>query len=109
MKNWMFPAGCGAARRRHNVGSPHTHCYAPPTDTCYNGEACYTGSTSCPAPVTINGVTNVKGTVMSYCHLTGCGSTAVFHPHREPYRAEDPGARQSVHLSTRSGKRHFQR
>jgi len=64
----------------HNFGSPHTHCYAPPIDTCYNGEACYTGSTSCPAPVTINGVTNVKGTVMSYCHLTGCGSTAVFHP-----------------------------
>jgi hypothetical protein len=64
----------------HNFGSPHTHCYTPPIDTCYNGEACYTGSTSCPAPVTINGVTNVTGTVMSYCHLTGCGSTAVFHP-----------------------------
>ena len=64
----------------HNFGSPHTHCYTPPIDTCYNGEACYTGSRSCPAPVTINGVTNVTGTVMSYCHLTGCGSTAVFHP-----------------------------
>ena len=64
----------------HNFGSPHTHCYAPPIDTCYNGEACYTGSRSCPAPATINGVTNVTGTVMSYCHLTGCGSTAVFHP-----------------------------
>ena len=64
----------------HNFGSPHTHCYTPPIDTCYNGEACYTGSRSCPAPATINGVTNVTGTVMSYCHLTGCGSTAVFHP-----------------------------
>lgn len=64
----------------HNFGSPHTHCYAPPIDTCYNGEACYTGATSCPAPTTMNGVTNVTGTVMSYCHLTGCGSTAVFHP-----------------------------
>lgn len=64
----------------HNFGSPHTHCYAPPIDTCYNGEACYSGATSCPASTTINGVTNVTGTVMSYCHLTGCGSTAVFHP-----------------------------
>jgi hypothetical protein len=49
-------------------------------DTCYTGETCYIGSTSCPAPITISGVTNVKGTVMSYCHLTGCGSTAAFHP-----------------------------
>jgi hypothetical protein len=64
----------------HNFGSPHTHCYNPPIDTCYNGESCYTGPRSCPAPTTINGVTNVTGTVMSYCHLTGCGSTAVFHP-----------------------------
>jgi hypothetical protein len=64
----------------HNFGSPHTHCYSPPIDTCYNGEACYTGATSCPAPQTINGLTNVTGTVMSYCHLTGCGTTAVFHP-----------------------------
>lgn len=64
----------------HNFGSPHTHCYSPPIDTCYNGEACYTGATSCPAAQTINGLTNVTGTVMSYCHLTGCGTTAVFHP-----------------------------
>jgi len=37
----------------------------------------------CPAPATYNGVTNVTGTLMSYCHLSGlggCGSTAVFHP-----------------------------
>jgi hypothetical protein len=64
----------------HNFGSPHTHCYSPPVDTCYNGEACYSGGTSCPAPATYNGVTNVTGTVMSYCHLTGCGSKEVFHP-----------------------------
>jgi hypothetical protein len=65
----------------HNFGSPHTHCYSPPIDNCYNGEAgCYSGGTSCPAPKTYNGVTNVTGTVMSYCHLTGCGSTEVFHP-----------------------------
>lgn len=65
----------------HNFGSPHTHCYSPPIDGCYNGEGgCYSGSTSCPAPATYNGVTNVTGTVMSYCHLTGCGSKEVFHP-----------------------------
>ena len=66
----------------HNFGSPHTHCYAPPIDTCYNGEACYTGAKSCPAAQTINGVTNVTGTLMSYCHLSGlagCGSSPVFH------------------------------
>jgi Metallo-peptidase family M12/IPT/TIG domain len=68
----------------HNFGSPHTHCYNPPIDTCYNGEAangCFSGSPSCPAPTTINGVTNVKGTLMSYCHiLGGCTSSLVFHP-----------------------------
>jgi hypothetical protein len=64
----------------HNFGSPHTHCYSPPVDTCWNGESCYTGGTSCPAPATYQGVPNVRGTVMSYCHLTGCGSTEVFHP-----------------------------
>lgn len=65
----------------HNFGSPHTHCYSPPIDGCYNGQSgCYSGSTTCPAPATYNGVTNVTGTVMSYCHLTGCGSKEVFHP-----------------------------
>jgi hypothetical protein len=65
----------------HNFGSPHTHCYSPPIDTCYNGEACYTGGTSCPVPQTINGLTNITGTLMSYCQLLGgCGSSPVFHP-----------------------------
>ncbi len=65
----------------HNFGSPHTHCYSPPVDTCYNAQSgCYSGGTSCPAPATYNGVPNVRGTVMSYCHLTGCGSSEVFHP-----------------------------
>ncbi len=71
----------------HNFGSPHTHCYSPPIDTCYSGEvfngmSCYSGPTSCPAPSTINGVTNVDGTLMSYCHLLGggCTSSLVFHP-----------------------------
>ncbi|HKH48542.1 MAG TPA: M12 family metallo-peptidase [Thermoanaerobaculia bacterium] len=67
----------------HNFGSPHTQCYNPPLDNCYNTEAgCYTGTKSCPAPTTINGVPNVTGTLMSYCHLGGIGCTTsnVFHP-----------------------------
>jgi hypothetical protein len=48
----------------HNSGSEHTHCYSPPIDHCYNGEAgCYAG------PVENPGVGN--GTIMSYCHLLG--------------------------------------
>lgn len=66
----------------HNFGSPHTHCYSPPVDNCFNGEGgCFSGGTSCPASTTINGVTNVRGTIMSYCHiLGGCSSSSVFHP-----------------------------
>ncbi len=66
----------------HNFGSPHTHCYSPAIDHCFNGEGgCYSGGTSCPAATTINGVTNVRGSIMSYCHiLGGCSSSAVFHP-----------------------------
>ncbi len=66
----------------HNFGSPHTHCYSPAIDSCYNAEGgCYSGATSCPAATTINGVTNVRGTLMSYCHtLGGCGKSNVFHP-----------------------------
>lgn len=65
----------------HNFGSPHTHCYSPPIDTCYSGEpGCYNGPTSCPALQTINGVPNVGGTVMSYCQFAGCNPSLVFHP-----------------------------
>jgi len=68
----------------HNFGSPHTHCYSPPIDNCYNTEAgCYAGTKTCPASATINGVPNVTGTWMSYCHLSGiagCTSSQVFHP-----------------------------
>ena len=47
----------------HNFGSPHTHCYSPPVDRCYNQEAgCYSGS-----------VVASRGTVMSYCHLLAGG------------------------------------
>ena len=66
----------------HNFGSPHTHCYSPTVDQCYNAEpGCFSGTQSCPAAATYNGVSNVRGTVMSYCHnLGGCGSSEVFHP-----------------------------
>ncbi len=63
----------------HNLGSPHTHCYDPVVDTCFNNEAgCYAGAVSCP--------TGGKGTIMSYCHFGGpngasCGlSNSDFHP-----------------------------
>jgi hypothetical protein len=75
----------------HNHGSVHTHCTQPndvgPIDMCNNTESlinpsCYSGPVSCPAPGTYQGVPNVTGTIMSYCHLTppGCASFAVFHP-----------------------------
>lgn len=49
----------------HNFGSPHTHCYNPPVDTCNASEGgCYSGATSVPPE---------KGTVMSYCHLLSGG------------------------------------
>lgn len=56
----------------HNFGSLHTHCYNPPIDNCWSLEGgCYSGPTSCPGGA---------GTLMSYCHLTGCGSSLSFHP-----------------------------
>jgi len=70
----------------HNFGSHHTDCYPqlhglPYPDTCYNQQAgCFAGGSACPAPATYNGVSGVTGTLMSYCHLTGCGSYLVFHP-----------------------------
>ncbi|HXJ37309.1 MAG TPA: DUF4215 domain-containing protein [Candidatus Eisenbacteria bacterium] len=49
----------------HNVGTPHTHCYSPPLDQCYNGEpGCYSGPESVPPG---------GGTIMSYCHLLAPG------------------------------------
>jgi len=63
----------------HNMGSPHTHCYDPPVDYCYNGDSsCFTGTPECPAAG--------RGTIMSYCHMRGsngadCGeSRSEFHP-----------------------------
>ncbi|MBU3741189.1 MAG: hypothetical protein FGM24_02770 [Candidatus Kapabacteria bacterium] len=54
----------------HNVGSPHTHScsWAPPIDSCYTAEGgCFTGTKA------------VKGTIMSYCHLTAQGTNLQFH------------------------------
>ncbi len=65
----------------HNMGSPHTHCYNPPVDVCFNGESdfgCYGGAVSCPA--------GGSGTIMSYCHFgppngANCGNNNdEFHP-----------------------------
>ncbi len=63
----------------HNMGSPHTHCYVPVVDECYNAEgSCYAGPVSCPA--------GGSGTIMSYCHFgppngANCGSSdEEFHP-----------------------------
>jgi cysteine-rich repeat protein len=49
----------------HNLGTPHTHCYNPPLDHCYNQEpGCYSGPVSVPPG---------GGTIMSYCHLLSPG------------------------------------
>jgi hypothetical protein len=79
----------------HNFGADHTHCTdtnpgatgIQPIDFC-NTQCAWTppAATSCPVAFTINPVngapvTNVRGTLMSYCHLlAGCGVTNVFHP-----------------------------
>jgi hypothetical protein len=55
----------------HNVGSPHTHScsWAPPIDSCYAAEGgCFPGTKA------------VRGTIMSYCHLTPQGTNLEFHP-----------------------------
>ncbi|WP_223788987.1 M12 family metallo-peptidase [Marinicella meishanensis] len=63
----------------HNMGSPHTHCYVPAVDQCFNGEGgCYGGAVSCPG--------GSAGTIMSYCHFgapngADCGlNDDEFHP-----------------------------
>jgi len=78
----------------HNFGANHTHCTDRTTgaepvssntvDQCFNGESgfgCYGGATSCPAASTVNGVANVRGTLMSYCadpSLGACSLSNVF-------------------------------
>ena len=64
----------GAHELGHNFGSPHTHCYNPVIDECYNQEGgCFDGATtSCPP--------GGPGTMMSYCHFRGCGDNQIlFH------------------------------
>ena len=72
----------------HNFGLSHTHCTngsgAFPSssgtlDQCYSGEtssqgSCYSGAVSCPA--------GGQGTLMSYCHVSGCNTTnlTTIHP-----------------------------
>lgn len=54
----------------HNVGSRHTHScsWNPPIDSCYDAEGdCFDDRV------------DVKGTIMSYCHLTNLGKTLRFH------------------------------
>ncbi len=74
----------------HNFGARHTHCSDAATgsgpvasntiDRCFNGEAgsgCYAGPTSCPS----SGPGAPQGTLMSYCHINGCGDNVMqFHP-----------------------------
>ncbi len=72
-------AGIVAHEIGHNAGSPHTHCYSPEVDQCFNAQSgCYTGPVSCPG--------GGRGTVMSYCNFSppngaGCGQNSLdFHP-----------------------------
>lgn len=77
----------------HNFGANHTHCTDAATgnqpvssntvDQCFSGESglgCFGGTQACPAAQTVNGVANVRGTLMSYCHLapSGCAASNVF-------------------------------
>jgi hypothetical protein len=94
---FKFPGSTGATDAKvvghelgHNFGSEHTHCFptaAAPVDQCYGSQpGCYSGPTGCPTPFSIdpvNGdtVSDVRGTLMSYCHLlSGCPVTSIFHP-----------------------------
>lgn len=73
----------------HNFGLSHTHCTntsgAFPSavstlDRCFSGESgCYTGTTSCPTSPAPGAP---KGTLMSYCHMNGCGqpNASIIHP-----------------------------
>lgn len=78
----------------HNFGVDHTHCTAmsgarPASsntiDRCTTfetGSGCYNGPVSCPTDNSVSG----RGSIMSYCHLSGsgfanCGPVLLeFHP-----------------------------
>lgn len=70
----------------HNFGSPHTHCYNPPVDECYGGEAdCYAGPTSLPSGCPGGGQS--CATIMGYCHLLsgGLGNVSLTYGAGHPY------------------------
>ena len=76
--SYYWDLQCYTHEMGHNFGTPHTHCYSPPVDHCYNTETatgltCYSGSlcqngTSDPCNI---------GTIMSYCHLRSGGESNI--------------------------------
>ncbi len=100
-------AGCGATRSSSATRSATT--WAPRTRTATRtrrrtaasrASRATPGATSCPPAQTINGMTSVTGTIMSYCHLLGgCTSSLVFHPtHGQPVRRPRARRRRRVRV-----------
>jgi hypothetical protein len=89
----------------HNVGSRHTHCLQLTTsdqatygrqyvDQCFGQEGgCYSGTTSLPAE---------KGTIMSYCHNLGGGSSTrfIFGTSGEASSMVPPAMRSEIEAKT---------
>ncbi|MCX6153466.1 MAG: M12 family metallo-peptidase [Candidatus Kapabacteria bacterium] len=83
--NYTWDVSVSAHEIGHNFGAPHTHnCdyYQPAIDTCVTrsgsmpvGDACTVGA---PKPI--------KGTIMSYCHVTNSTRSVelYFHPRQIP-------------------------
>lgn len=65
---YSWDVGATAHEMGHNLGSRHTHAcvWGPTRTTAIDG--CYTIEGSCPDPG--DPLPSVKGTIMSYCHLT---------------------------------------